>query len=298
MIAMTYRRLAATLLAVLASSGLLLARDLPGMLDTGQHSYLVTVIAESGEPVTDLTGADFIVREGSKQLEVVSAELSTFPLLVSLLVDMTQPPPGMPSPARELRAAISGFVDTIRAAGGAPKIALVEVGGGAITTAGFDANSAELDAAIEKILPAHPGDALVIEAIGGAARAMSTAQTPRRAVVVVDFNSSESSNEGTMKKVMGDLAQSGATVWSASVRLPRSGGSRREGALNTMTRATGGLRQVAGAATGLDVLLKRIADSLTSQYIVTFARPGDGQPGEIQMQLKDGRKVHVSPMRR
>ncbi|MBA3948513.1 MAG: hypothetical protein H0X44_01040 [Acidobacteria bacterium] len=298
---MTHRRLAVTLLAGFtliasgASSGLLLARD------TGQHSYLVTVIAESGDPVTDLTGADFVVREGSKELEVVSAELSTFPLMVSLLVDTTEPPPGMPSPARELRAALSGFVDAIRAAGGAPKVALIEVGGGAVTTAGFDANTADLDAAIQKIFPAHPGDALVVEAIGGAARAMGTADTPRRAVVVVDFNSSESAGEGTMKKVMGDLAQSGATVWSASVRLPRSGGSRREGALNTMTKATGGLRQVAGAATGLDVLLKRIADSLASQYIVTFAREGrgdDDQPGEIRMHLKDGRKVHVSPMRR
>lgn len=298
MIAMTHRQLAVTLLAAVtlcasgASSGPLLARE------AGQHSYLVTVIAESGDPVTDLTGADFVVREGSKQLEVISAELSTFPLMVSLLVDMTQPPPGMPSPARDLRAALSGFVDAIRAAGGSPKIALVEVAGGAVTTAAFDADGAVLDAAIEKIIPAHPADALMVEAVGGAARAMSTAETPRRAVVVVDFNSSESSNEGTMRRVMGDLAQSGATVWSASVRLPRAGGSRREGALNTMTRATGGMRQVAGAATGLDVLLKRIADSLVSQYIVTFARPGDGPPGEIQMQLKDGRKVHVTPMRR
>lgn len=298
MIAMTNGRLVAACLAGLtlaasgASSDLLFARD------TGQHSYLVTVIAESGDAVTDLTGADFVVREGSKELEVVSAELSTFPLLVSLLVDTTEPSPGMPSPARDLRAALSGFVDTVRAAGGAPKIALIEVGGGAVTKAGFDASSGDLDAAIQQVFPVHPGDALIIEAIGGAARAMSTAETPRRAVVVVDFNSSESSNEGTMKKVMGDLAQSGATVWSASVRLPRAGGSRREGALNTMTRVTGGLRQVAGAATGLDVLLKRIADSLASQYIVTFARQGDGQPGEIRMQLKDGRKVHVSPMRR
>ena len=296
MIAMTHRRPIVTLLAgfllLAASSGLLLARE------SGQHSYLVTVIAESGEPVTDLTGADFVVREGSKALEVISAEHSTFPLMVSVLVDMTQPPPGMPSPARDLRAALAGFVDAIRAAGGEPKIALVEVAGGAVTTAAFGADSAVLDAAIEKILPAHPADALMIEAIGSAARAMSTVDTPRRAIVAIDFNSSESAGEGTMKKVMGDLAESGATVWSASVRLPRSGGSRREGALNTMTRATGGLRQVAGAATGLDVLLKRIADSLASQYIVTFARSGDGLPGEIRMQLKDGRKVHVSPMRR
>lgn len=31
---------------------------------------------------------------------------------------------------------------------------------------------------------------------------------------------------------------------------------------------------------------------------VASGTPGDGPPGEIQMQLTDGRNVHVSPMRR
>jgi hypothetical protein len=138
----------------------------------------------------------------------------------------------------------------------------------------------------------------MLEAIGEAARSMSTAETPRRAIVTVDFNSSESLSEGTMKAVTGDLSASGATLWSVSVRLPRAQGSRREGALNMLTKSTGGLRLVAGASSGLPVLLKRVAGSLASQYIVTFERDKDDAPGEITMTTAQGVKVHVSPMRR
>ena len=290
MMPMAGRMALAATLALTAAAGLLAA-------PAAQHSYLVTVIAEDGKPVTGLTADDFVVREGSKPLRVLAAEHSPFPLVVSLLVDTTKPDI-IVSPARELREALAGFVSRVRAAETAPRIALVEVGGGAVTTAAYDAPAADLDARIEKIFPAHPGDAVLLEAMGEAARGMTEVQTPRRAIVTVDFNSSESATEGTMKRVTRDLAQAGATVWAVSVRLPRANTSRREGALNAMTKDTGGLRLVAGAPSGLDALLARVADSLASQYIVTFERDGEGQPGTIAMETKAGLKVHVSPMRR
>lgn len=287
---MTKRAALAAILALAAAGSLPAA-------PAGPHSYLVTVIAEHGEPVTGLTAEDFVVREGSKALRVVAAEHSRFPLVVSVLVDTTKPDV-IVSPARELRAALAGFVGRIRASAASPRIALVEVGGGAVTTAAYDAPAADLDARIEKIFPAHPGDAVLLEAIGEAARGMTDVQTPRRAIVTVDFNSSESATEGTMKRVTADLARAGATVWAVSVRLPRANTSRREGALNAMTKDTGGLRLVAGAPSGLEALLARVADSLASQYIVTFERDGDGQPAAIAMETRQGLKVHVSPMRR
>ena len=290
MMPMAGRTALAATLALTAAAGLLAA-------PAAQHSYLVTVIAEDGKPVTGLTADDFVVREGSKPLRVIAAEHSPFPLVVSLLVDTTKPDV-IVSPAREMRAALAGFVSRVRAAETAPRIALVEVGGGAVTTAAYDAPAAALDASIEKIFPAHPGDAVLLEAMGEAARGMTDVQTPRRAIVTVDFNSSESATEGTMKRVSGDLARAGATVWAVSVRLPRANTSRREGALNAMTKDTGGLRLVAGAPSGLEALLARVADSLASQYIVTFERDGEGQPGTIAMETKQGLKVHVSPMRR
>jgi hypothetical protein len=261
-----------------------------------RKSYLVTVIAEGGAPVTDLTATDFIVREGGETREVVAAVLPPFPLAVSLLVDTTQPPPGMDTAPRDLRAALASFVASLRASSPGARIALVEVSGGAVTTAPFDAKPEELTAAIARLFPAHPSDAVFLEAIRAAATSLSPMQTPRRAIVTVDFNSSESLNEATMKRMTTALAQSGATVWAVSVRLPRAGGSRREPALNLITKNSGGLRLVANASSGLEAQLKQVADSLASQYLVDFARPDASPMKPLQLDTKRGLKVHVSPM--
>lgn len=258
----------------------------------------MTVIAESGAPVTNLTAGDFVVREGDTVREVVSAEPSSFPLVVSLLIDMTKPQIDNSQLARELRKGVSAFVSSLRASQGTAKIALVEVGAGTETAAAFDAPAAALDAAVQRLLPAHPADAIMLESIGAAAKSLQPMQTPRRAIVTVDFDSSESLTEDTMKRMTDALHQSGATVWSVSVRLPRSSGSRREDALNRITRVSGGLRQVANASSGLEAMLKKVADSLASQYIVNFARPGDAPMKPVRMETKQGLKVHVSPMSR
>jgi len=263
-----------------------------------QKSYLVTAIAEGGAPVTDLTAKDVIVTEGGERREVVSVARPPFPLAVSLLVDTTQAPPGMNMLMRELRTALSTFVATVRATSPGARMQLVEVAGGAVTTASFDAPPEALDAAVQRIFPAHPSDAVFLEAIGAAARTMTPMPTPRRAIVTVDFNSSESLNEGTVKRMSADLSQSGATVWSVSVRLPRSSMSRREDALNRVTKNSGGLRLVASASSGLEALLEQVAASLASQYLVDFTRPGDGPMKPVQMATTRGVRIHMSPMSR
>lgn len=262
-----------------------------------EKSFLVTVIPDKNGPVTTLTAADFVVREGGERREVVLAEPSSFPLAVTLLIDMTQPQLlDSTVVARELRRGVAAFVSTLRAAQANAKIALVEVGAGAQTIAGFDAPPETLDAAIQKLMPIHPADAIVVESIGIAAASLQPMQTPRRAIVVVDFNSSEVLSETTFKRMTVPLQQSGATVWSVSVRLPRSNASRREDALNRVTAGSGGTRQVVNAASGLEAMLKKVAESLASQYIVNFKRPGDAPMKPVQMETKQGLKVNLTPM--
>lgn len=261
-----------------------------------RKSYLVTAIADKGAPVLDLTVSDVAVREGGQPREVVAVQRPPFPLAIAVLVDTTQPPPGMNMLMRDLRAGLAAFVAAVRASSPGSQISLVEVSASATTTAALDAKPEDLDAAVQKIYPAHPSDAVFLEAIGEAARALSARPTPRRAIVTIDFNSSESLNESTMKRMSQDLWESGATVWGVSIRLPRAGGSRREGALNLITKNSGGLRVVANASSGLEALLTQIADSLASQYLVDFARPDASPMKPLEMSTSRGITIHVTPM--
>lgn len=261
-------------------------------------SYLVTAIAESGAPITDLGTADITVREGGQPRKVLSVERPPFPLAVSLIVDGTQPPLGMSTAVRHVREALAAFVATIRAASPGARIELVEVGASATMLSAFDANPGQLDDAIAKLFPAHPGDAMLLESLGDAAQRLTPARTPRRAIVAIDFNSSESLGEATYRRVTGLLQASGATVWSVSLRGGRATPSRREGGLNQITRVSGGRRWVANDSSGLPALLKTVANSLASQYLVTFARPDSSEPKEIRMESGRGVKISVSLMRR
>jgi hypothetical protein len=65
-----------------------------------------------------------------------------------------------------------------------------------------------------------------------------------------------------------------------------------------MTRASGGRRFSSVDASGLEALLKKVAASLTSQYIVTFTRPGDGPTKTITFETVGGPKVLLTPFMR
>ena len=263
-----------------------------------QLSYLVTAIPQGDGPVTDLTAAEVSVKEGGEARQVLSVQRAAFPLVVSLLVDGTQPPLGMTQAVRHLREGLTAFTGALRATSPDARISLSEVGGGIKELASFDGLRTELDIAIGKLFPAHPGDAVFLEAMGEAAKALTPMPTPRRAIVLVDFNSSESLSESTMKRTTDALTASGATVWSVSLAPPRASRSRREGALNLITKVSGGNRLVASESTGLPALLKQVADSLASQYLVAFERPAGAPPKEVTMTSSRGVKLNVSLMRR
>jgi hypothetical protein len=204
----------------------------------------------------------------------------------------------MSNAVRHVREALAGFITSIRASSPGARVELIEVGAAATLLSAADAPPEQLDAAIAKLFPAHPSDAILIEAFGDAAKRLTALATPRRAIVSIDFNSSESLTESTMKRATDALSASGATVWSVSLRAPRASQSRREGALNLITRVSGGQRLVASESSGLPALLKQVADSLASQYLVTFERPNGAPPKEVRMETSSGVKINVSLMRR
>ena len=71
--------------------------------------------------------------------------------------------------------------------------------------------------------------------------------------------------------------------------------SNREEVLNVVTRASGGQRLTAVEATGLEPMLKGVANSLLSQYTVTFVRSGNAEVKLTQMETSKGGKVLMTP---
>lgn len=258
-----------------------------------QKVALVTVVADASGPLRDLTAKDFIVTEDGQKREVVGASLAEDPLSIALLVDSAQPPIGTTPPVQDLRSALAAFVKAVQAQNPGVKIAMSEFAGAAVARVPFGAKPGDLESAIARLYPNQQGQAVLIEALVDAGKLLGSQPPPRRAIVAVDFNSAEGSAERTMKNALEEVHKAGATLWSVSVRGSVVTTPSREEVLNKLVQANGGLRLMPVDASGLDPNLKIVANSLASQYTVSFTRGGD-KPKVTKFETTRGAKVQAT----
>jgi hypothetical protein len=215
-----------------------------------------------------------------------------------LLIDTSQPPMGMQYPTQDVRAAVAAFVKTVHARNPGAQISIGDFGGAAVTRVGFTTKPAELDAVIGKIYPNHQSQAVMLEALVDAAKRLGEQPAPRRAIVSLDFNSSEGSPDRLMKTAIEATHKSGVTLWPVSVRGTALSPPNREDVLNRITQANGGLRLTPVEASGLQPALQTFANSLASQYSVTFVRMGGDTPNKTTFETTRGAKVLRTPWMR
>ena len=263
-----------------------------------QRTALVTVVAEGRGPARSLGPRDFVVREDRARRDVLDARPAPEPLFVTLLIDTIRPPAGVLAPTQDFRRGLSAFVSTIKGGNPDAEIAILDYAGATVTAIDFTSEAPTLDRFIQRLFPNRQADAGVIEAVVEGAKMLGNKPSPRRAIVVVDFNWRDSSAVAVMQQAAEIVHKSGATVWTVSVRSgSSSSSSHREDVLNTVTRSSGGTRLTIVEPTGLEAMLKSVANSLLSQYHVTFARPGNTTVKSIEMEAQ-GRKVLLTPWMR
>jgi VWFA-related protein len=288
-------RLLRTSVALVAAT-VLMAGGRPSAGRLAERVALVTVVAESGTPIRDLTAKDFVVKEDGNKAEVLDAQLSKDPLSAALLLDAAQPPRG--SAPRDLRAAASAFVTSIRAVNPDARIALWQFASAPIPTVDFTDSGVTLEIAISKLYPSQQTSAVLLDAVDAAAKQLAGRPGSRRALVTVDFNSPEASSDGMLQKAADSITNSGGTFWAVSVRAMGGMNPNREELLDRMTTASGGKRFSSVDATALEGMLKKVAASLTSQYVVTFARTTEKPVRSTTFETVRGPKVLPTPFMR
>jgi hypothetical protein len=263
-----------------------------------QKSALVTVVPEGGKPLRALTAKDFTVTEDGAKRDVVDAQLADEPMSVALLIDTTQPPLATVPPTQDLRASAAAFVKAIHDVNPDAQISLTEFAGAAVTSVDFTSSVPDLEKAIGRLYPNQQASAVLLEALADAGKRLAKRPPPRRAIVSVDFNSQEGSAERSMKEAATSIHDSGATLWTVSVRGSATTTPNREDVLNKVTKANGGLRLSSIDASGLTANLNTVAAALTSQYVVTFTRPGEGGVKSTTFGSSTGSKVLLTPFMR
>ena len=260
-----------------------------------------TVTTGKGEPVPNLTPADFEVKEDGKAREVLRVEPAADQLSIALLLD------DRGSDINEIRVALAAFVARIQ---GRAEVSLVSVVPTVLKVFDYTSSVPTMMNGIQRLVwRAGPAGGLVLGAVAEAADELARREVKRPAIVVVTFEGEEFRSHRPANAVLAALEHSGAGMHVVAVGTPtmrkmnraavESGNvqgddwtvdqANRNAVLGDGPRQSGGRRQELTVASGLSRALETVADDLLNQYAVVYAGASEARPS---------RKLSVSVKRR
>jgi hypothetical protein len=254
-----------------------LALTWPGRLAAQaiQKAMYVSVVNDAGVPVPDLGPADFIVREDNVAREVLRVEPAVDPMQIAVLVDNSA---ASRDNISHMRQALPAFVATLTdgPAGQKNEVTIIAIGERPTVLADYSTNRATLQKGIDRIWALRDTGAYLMDGITEVCQGFRKREAGRPVIVALTAEGPEFSNR-MHDQVIDPLKASGAAFNAIIIGRPSSSMSseaRERGlVLDEGTRSTGGARIEILAVESLGVKLKQLADQLTHQYKVTYARP-------------------------
>jgi hypothetical protein len=261
-----------------------LALTWPGRLAAQaiQRAMYVSVVNEAGAPVPDLGTADFVVREDNVAREVLRVEPAVAPMQIAVLVDNSA---ASRDNISHMRQALPVFVAALTdgPAGQKNEVSIIAIGERPTVLADYSTNRGALQKGIDRIWSLHDSGAYLLDGIIEVCQGFKKREAGRPVIVALTAEGPEFSNR-QHDQVIDPLKSSGAAFNAIVIGRPSSSLSseaRERGiVLDEGTRTTGGARVEILAVESLGLKLKQLADQLTHQYKVTYARPQSLIPPE------------------
>lgn len=233
--------------------------------------YVSVFDRDSHKPVPGLGTDAFVVREDGTRREVLSVSKASTEMPVAILVDNSQ----AATPAiSHLREALTAFVRGIEGLGPAT---FVTVADRPTIVVEYTTSSKELLAAANRLFAMPSSGATLLEAISDVAKGLKRRESERAAIVVVTTENVEFSTLHHTQ-VLDEVRESGASLNAIVLRNPRGGVDNdeqrnRAQVLDRGPTETGGVRFDVLTSMAFETQLRALADILSSQYRVVYARP-------------------------
>lgn len=265
---MTSRRwsAAAALLAGLAVST-------PALLHAQAQQRVVyaSALDEKGAPVASLSPADVVVREDKTAREILSVVPASDPMQIALLVDNSQAADPF---IRDIREALTAFITTIGAdpAGTKHQVSVITVGERPTINTDSTQDLALAIKGAQRIFATPGSGAYMLDGIIETSKGIKKRESPRPVIVAV-LTAGVDLSDRPYQSVLEPLRESGAALHVIVLGRPLTGEQDRLIALDMGTRETGGRYDLVLTGTGLTPRMKQVAEELTHQYKVTYARP-------------------------
>jgi VWFA-related protein len=252
----------------------------PGAQAQQRRTVYVSVTQKDGAPVTDLTAADFDVKEGGKPVEVAAAEVTKTPIRLAMIVADG----GTGAFQYPLATLVQHLQD-------AAEFSLVSVINQPDRVVDF---TNDLDKVVEGMKRLGPRGATktagqLIEAIDQAVR--DAPRPDKRTVIIVMTLGGTAATDLRASDVREALRKTGTLLYVLSPAGSVGGAGQVDIVLNDGSRETGG-RHERFNNQNLAKLAEQISQELLNQYQLSFVLPVDAKPGdrlEVSTKRKDVR---------
>jgi VWFA-related protein len=252
---------ALTLLSSLTGSGTALAQS-------DERVIYASIVDKNGVAVKNLTPKDFIVREDGVVREVLRIERDADPMRIALLVDNSAAM--QDSRMSDLRRAASAFVTGMR---DGVQIAIITLADRPTILVGYTTDRERLRKAAEGITAFSGTGNYVLDGIYETSQALSKEGTERPVIVAISSDGPELSYRH-YDQVLDNLQDGDVALHVVVVKVPEGGQSvDRDLVFSRGSHDAGGRYDDLLTSTALEGKMRQVADELSNQYRVIFARP-------------------------
>jgi hypothetical protein len=262
-----------------------------------QRSIYASALDQSGAPVANLGPTDFVVREDKIAREILAVAPATEPMQIALLVDNSQ---AGEQYTRDYREALPAFINAIAAdeSGARHQIALITLAERPTINTDYTFDFQQAVKGAGRIFGTPGSGSYLLDGIIEISQGIIKKNLTRPVIVAITTEGPELSDRQYVT-VLEPLRESGASLNVVTVGTPRNQNYDRSVVIDMGTRDTGGRNDVIMTGSALAGRMKQIANELTHQYRVTYARPDTLIPPE-QVTIsaaKPGLTVRGVPMK-
>jgi len=281
---------------VFAAAALAAALSSPVFAQSEERTIYVSAVDKDDKPVTGLSPADFVVREGGMAREVLRVEPATEPAQIALLIDTSA---AIEPYVGDLRRGLQAFFKELA---GKHEVALISYGERPTVVVDYTRDVKRLEGGIGNIFARRDSGTELLDAIVESARGQQKRKAARPVIVIFNARGQEF-GERTHKIVTDELRP--IPVSMHALLLNRSGapaagdriGQELELTIAEGTELTGGRREELLTTMALGDRLRSVLDELNHQYKVTYARPKTLIPPETLEVTSKRPEVTVSARR-
>lgn len=230
-------RVRTLVVAALAASFGLASPHIAAAPQSGNDKTIyVGAVDPLNKPVTGLGKDTWAIREDNQDRTIVDAKPATDPLDVVLLIDTSV---NLQPSVSDVRAGLLAFAKTLFAGPSPVTLSVVDVAGADPTVADNKKTLDDVTKVLSKTFADRGGGVVMLDAMSDAAKKLAKAQTPRRAIVVVNLDGVPDGSATDMQRLIPTLVGSNASLWGVTYQNTASQGISNGGSSGAGAAAAG-----------------------------------------------------------